>query len=558
MKKNDNNNMKKMRKKVGFIAIILLVILAFLLFINIAVNEDDSLNILIDNILVSSVALVAIFVVSLLGLAALKSKKDDPHALGLPAGSVRAIIAVSIIVLFILISLYFFHVIDAYPNDSAKVEIAKNILTILGTLAVAVSSFYFSAKATQQGIDAATKAFQNNNEDTGSLDEAIIDAIAKNEKDWKKKYKIEEAKIGKKQSEGNQLEIKCIVFWVKEKEIPTEKSQEIPKLVTHTFKGKVYEIITDVRKRNFNKKAVTLNIIEKSIKKYQSVWLKKYGAESVMATMKEENDTSTSIPCAQFSVEVKDDQVNTEFEQIPEYIHVDGYEIPTDVLEEEIPTQDSTTIQPGDAIHRKDNSDDNGTLGLKVYREDGSGNPTEHYILSCYHVLCSIELNNKITRFNGSTGNTDIIHNGSKIGNVVEGYIGKNLDAAIAKIDAGVSLLPSLKNFPNAPKNGIKKVTNRDSKKSTKVYSYGAKSGEKSGKIKAARVDRKIEIDGKKIQFENIIATTKISVPGDSGAAVIDEANKVVGIVFASSNIRSYIIPISEIIHQFKIKINYA
>lgn len=110
---------------------------------------------------------------------------DKEEALGLPTGSVRAIIALSLIVFFIIASIYYFTNISTYTTStlqnitpqqfsnipvnnlvsstllstgnydvivqvtqpSASVDFAKQVLTTLSTLVVAISAFYFGTKA---------------------------------------------------------------------------------------------------------------------------------------------------------------------------------------------------------------------------------------------------------------------------------------------------------------------------------------------------------------------------------------------------------------------------
>lgn len=108
---------------------------------------------------------------------------DQKQALGLPAGSIRAIIAVGLIVFFVIFAIYYFQIINptrvitgltpaqvgnltadqiiATYHDGpetyavvlqgvpsqASTDIAKQILTTLSTLVVAVSAFYFGTKS---------------------------------------------------------------------------------------------------------------------------------------------------------------------------------------------------------------------------------------------------------------------------------------------------------------------------------------------------------------------------------------------------------------------------
>lgn len=89
------------------------------------------------------------FVVIAFGIFGLK---DRTQALGLPAGSVQAIIALSLILLFVTMTVFL--VVQIKDADAAKpsVDIAKQVLTVLGTLVTAVSSFYFGSRSTSDAV----------------------------------------------------------------------------------------------------------------------------------------------------------------------------------------------------------------------------------------------------------------------------------------------------------------------------------------------------------------------------------------------------------------------
>jgi len=89
--------------------------------------------------------------------AALRAKRTEKEALGFPSGSIRAIIAILFVIFFTLLSVVFYF--DS-GTASHSTDLAKQILTILGTLVTAVSAFYFGAKATEQGHTIATDAFK--------------------------------------------------------------------------------------------------------------------------------------------------------------------------------------------------------------------------------------------------------------------------------------------------------------------------------------------------------------------------------------------------------------
>ncbi|HEX5808383.1 MAG TPA: hypothetical protein VFY25_06925, partial [Anaerolineales bacterium] len=70
---------------------------------------------------------------------------NSQQALGLPEGSIRALIALILLLVFIVLSIYIFRVVGssnpAMNEDGA--QLAQQLVTTLATLAVAVSGFYF-------------------------------------------------------------------------------------------------------------------------------------------------------------------------------------------------------------------------------------------------------------------------------------------------------------------------------------------------------------------------------------------------------------------------------
>jgi hypothetical protein len=103
--------------------------------------------------LLACLAIVAI-VLSALNLS------DPKGALGLPDGSVRAIIALSLIIIFIITATYLYSNIakPTFANDAVnntviyteQVKFAQQILTTVSTLVVAVAGFYFGTRSAQE------------------------------------------------------------------------------------------------------------------------------------------------------------------------------------------------------------------------------------------------------------------------------------------------------------------------------------------------------------------------------------------------------------------------
>jgi hypothetical protein len=89
---------------------------------------------------------------------------DRQQALGLPAGTIRALIALILILLFAIIGVYLFSSVGQFsstgPGAQDGARLAQQLLTTIATLVGAVSGFYFGTAATTQGITVANEAAQ--------------------------------------------------------------------------------------------------------------------------------------------------------------------------------------------------------------------------------------------------------------------------------------------------------------------------------------------------------------------------------------------------------------
>jgi hypothetical protein len=97
---------------------------------------------------------VSVLTVLLFVMAAAFSSLNlaDPHeALGLPQGSVRALIALLLIIIWAIISIFVFRFVAfgvGGPNGKASddgIKLAQQLFTTMSTLVVAVSAFYFGS-----------------------------------------------------------------------------------------------------------------------------------------------------------------------------------------------------------------------------------------------------------------------------------------------------------------------------------------------------------------------------------------------------------------------------
>jgi hypothetical protein len=97
------------------------------------------------------VALITILSCVAIGFSAV-DLSDRSQALGLPNGSIRAVIALSLILLFGIVAVFLYATLLETDVPSAQ-DFAKQLLVLLGTLITSIASFYF-------GTQAATNAQQ--------------------------------------------------------------------------------------------------------------------------------------------------------------------------------------------------------------------------------------------------------------------------------------------------------------------------------------------------------------------------------------------------------------
>jgi hypothetical protein len=204
----------------------------------------------------AAIYLISIVICLFLIYIANTSPKDFRYALGLPDGSIRAIIAILAILFYILISLALSHLVtrSAIPSDVVKT---------LGTLVVAISAFYFGAKTAEQGSKTATanlntlltsSANPGGNIANAVPIEIIQQAITANKKAWMDLYNCTNIEIGRKKTQDTTHDIDCIVFYVNNKSNSpaapapdTTTPKPIPQYIAYESNGKVYSIPTDVR-----------------------------------------------------------------------------------------------------------------------------------------------------------------------------------------------------------------------------------------------------------------------------------------------------------------------
>ncbi len=248
---------------------------------------------------------------------------------------------------------------------------------------------------------------------------------------------------------------------------------------------------------------------------------------------------------------------NTNY-QLPSIIYYKGVQIPTDIkeiikaehqyviggiikdmlLDNDSPLQMGGTICPSNLIA-------SGTRGLKLKK----GN--DFYLLTCFHVLLhdikqqGFYIDNGDERY-ANYPNPKKNHQNIKIRKIKikEGFYNSFYDYATAILENSDDVVNSFnaqrfKGFYDDSDIGILKGKN--------VTMVGSSSLMQRGLVQD--MNAVIFIENNTFGFNNIIVSEKISTKGDSGAAVVDDDNKLVGIIIGGNDVnKSFILPIHKLV----------
>jgi hypothetical protein len=184
-----------------------------------------------------------------------------------------------------------------------------------------------------------------------------------------------------------------------------------------------------------------------------------------------------------------------------------------------------------------------GTLSLRAFKKNAAGQ-TEPFALSCFHVLCDSLLNQQpaIKSYDGSGGLQSRFPSAtSQVFPVAEGEYSNDFDYAAVKLATEFDLSNKIEtvtvtdffHFDEMPQ-----LTNP----SATVKMIGKTSYIQTGLV---RTITDITLPPIPMDFFNVIVCDKISMPGDSGAPVIEvNSGKLVGfIIGGDEQTASYIIP---------------
>jgi len=508
----------------------------------IVISSKQGFSLILEN---NTLIIIGIFLLAFLCIASVfsiaRKSMDRGKPLGLPNGSVRAIIALLVIIFFVLTAML-------CVFSSINTEISKQILTTMATLAIAVSSFYFGSKATEEGSKISQEVFTQAltaTSQTELIPIAIIqEAIKNNKEQWLIIYECLDIHAGQKSTQNVTNNINCIVFVVKEK---SDKQTPIPPTIPYNTANKTYAIPTDVQEENIaanDGKKPSINSIDvegqyKIVQQY---------IDNNDLELKENHPQITGIKAEDFNKTLPVTigivlEVESLMPDLPPIVVYEGYVIPVYQKTGGYAKPHSSPQYLDAGISRR-NDTEFGTCGIPVHYQN------QLHILSCFHVFFNEEMKRGSKKVDSTTSISDrklispcfsdrVDDFDDVVGEVIEGEISEFMDIAIMKPNVEFE-----KTFKRLKGPNSYTVLSRAQQEKIFLQFWGNGSKQiRTGKLININSGQWVEYDGlERCYIRGLIQIERCAVGGDSGAAVTDSDNRLIGIVLGSDPDYTYII----------------
>lgn len=298
--------------------------------------------------------------------------------------------------------------------------------------------------------------------------------------------------------------------------------------------------------------------LQKIISTYQSDFIKAAFEEARSKLMLNDNVSAVALKKdtrGSYYFEVKIKQRDATIEPTYVYVLSDGtpqsVTVKTLIVNDEIQAH---SIDLGSEIYEMRSSGKKGTLGCIVKPLDS--NDSRRYILTCCHNVVHPASNAEFVQPGQlKVGTSDLESN--PIGTIYKAVRNHEIDAALIEIDP-LKFNTIMNSIPeiDEPKN-VRPLT--DSDIGLAVNLYGANTGYHEGKVTSITANAKIKYSTDSFEILNMIAVenngVSVSDKGDSGCAVVDSNNAVVGLIVGGDSYTSYIIPIEKMLTKFKVQL---
>ena len=202
-------------------------------------------------------------------------------------------------------------------------------------------------------------------------------------------------------------------------------------------------------------------------------------------------------------------------------------------------------VQPGTSVGVADGSV--GTICCIVEGVDG-----KRYLLSADHVFEGDAglMRGAVILQPGPLDGGQMSDQVARLSRAVTPRVGSETRAsgALAEIDAGVEVNPEVLGFGEIT--GVATAV----QPGDKVVMFG-RSGRAEAEIRLIELDTRIWFPDGEVEFTDLIAITPVSRPGDSGAPILTEDGRLVGMVFASSETETIVMPIQPVLDALNVKL---
>jgi amino acid transporter len=143
------------RRSVSIMVGMALVSLAFIgVIVGVGMPGDGNQTLALPLLLIAGVVIFLGALAALVLLFVRNGLSNRNYALGLPDGSIRAIIALSLILLVAILAVFLYIGQGGLGTDAqptvAQTDLAKQLVTTMSTLVVAIASFYFGSTTVRE------------------------------------------------------------------------------------------------------------------------------------------------------------------------------------------------------------------------------------------------------------------------------------------------------------------------------------------------------------------------------------------------------------------------
>ncbi len=120
------------------------------------ISRSQSPEITLGLVIILGVSVVSVLLFILTAGFAALNLTDRRRAFGLPEGSIRALIALFLIVIWVIVSVFLFRFVASESPSDEGIRLAQQLFTTMATLVVAIAAFYFGTNSVAVARGGAT------------------------------------------------------------------------------------------------------------------------------------------------------------------------------------------------------------------------------------------------------------------------------------------------------------------------------------------------------------------------------------------------------------------